>query len=192
MRLVRQDYQQDAVAMAKVLLGMTLCRRLEDGTVLRARIVETEAYFGEEDTACHAHKGRTSRTDVMYASGGFAYVYLCYGMHRMLNFVTNGQDIADAVLIRAILPTHGEELMLQRTGKPRCVPEITCGPGKVCKALGITMEQNGTPLNSDTLWVEDRNVIVPEEQIIRGPRVGVDYAGEDALLPWRFQWKREL
>ena len=115
MRLTAQDYRRDAVAMAKALLGMTLCRRLDDGSVLRARIVETEAYFGEEDTACHAHRGRTPRTDVMYAPGGYAYVYLCYGMHDMLNVVTGPADHPEAVLVRGV--------------------EGAVGPGRVTKAM---------------------------------------------------------
>lgn len=96
------DYAGNAVEMAKALLGAVLCRRLDDGTVLRARIVETEAYFGEEDTACHAHRGRTPRTDVMYAPGGVAYVYLCYGMHAMLNVVTGPVGHPEAVLVRGV------------------------------------------------------------------------------------------
>lgn len=182
----------DVVALAKDLLGKYVFTQI-NGQIAGGIITETEAYKAMIDKASHAFGGRrTKRNEKMYSCGGVAYVYLCYGMHHMLNFVTNGPDIADAVLIRAIHPTHGEELMLQRTGKPRCVPEITCGPGKVCKALGITMEQNGLPLNSEQLWVEDRGIKVPKEQIVSGPRVGVDYAGEDALLPWRFQWKTEI
>lgn len=191
MSTIPLDYflNDDVVFLAKGLLGKYVFTQI-GGQIAGGVITETEAYKAMIDRASHAFGGRrTKRNEMMYARGGVAYVYLCYGMHRMLNFVTNGKDIADAVLIRAILPTHGEELMLLRTGKPRCVPEVTCGPGKVCKALGITIEQNGTPLNSNTLWVEDRGVLVPEEQIIRSPRVGVDYAGEDALLPWRFRWK---
>ena len=191
MSTIPLDYflNDDVVFLAKDLLGKYVFTQI-GGQIAGGVITETEAYKAMIDRASHAFGGRrTKRNEMMYARGGVAYVYLCYGMHRMLNFVTNGKDIADAVLIRAILPTHGEELMLLRTGKPRCVPEVTCGPGKVCKALGITIEQNGTPLNSNTLWVEDRGVLVPEEQIIRSPRVGVDYAGEDALLPWRFRWK---
>ena len=188
------DYflNDDVVFLAKDLLGKYVFTQI-GGQISGGIITETEAYKAMIDRASHAFGGRrTKRNEMMYARGGVAYVYLCYGMHRMLNFVTNGKDIADAVLIRSILPTHGEELMLQRTGKPRCVPEITCGPGKVCKALGITMEQNGTPLNSNTLWVEDRGILVPDSEITCGPRVGVDYAGEDALLPWRFRWKEKI
>ena len=165
MRLGKQDYQRDAVGMAKVLLGMTLCRCLEDGTVLRARIVETEAYFGEEDTACHAHKGRTLRTDVMYASGGFAYVYLCYGMHDMLNVVTGPADHPEAVLIRGV--------------------EGAIGPGRVTKALQITRAFNRENLvDSDRLWIESEGV---SARFKATPRIGIGYATKrDQSRKWRF------
>lgn len=186
------DYfkDSDVVHLAKDLLGKYVFTQI-DGQIAGGMITETEAYRGTGDRASHAFGGRrTRRNEMMYAEGGVAYVYLCYGMHYMLNFVTNEKEIPDAILIRAIAPTHGEELMLKRTGKTRCIPEMTIGPGKACKALGITLLQNGTPLNSDTLWVEDRGILVPKEQIVAGPRVGVAYAKEDALLPWRFQMKQ--
>ena len=165
MRLGKQDYQRNAVGMAKALLGMTLCRRLDDGTVLRARIVETEAYFGEEDTACHAHKGRTLRTDVMYASGGFAYVYLCYGMHDMLNIVTGPADHPEAVLIRGV--------------------EGAIGPGRVTKALQITRAFNRENLvDSDRLWIESEGV---SARFKATPRIGIGYATKrDQSRKWRF------
>ena len=106
-RLTAEDYAVDAVTMAKALVGAWLCRRLEDGTVVRRRITETEAYCGEEDTACHAHKGRTARTDVMYSPGGCAYIYLCYGMHEMLNVVTGAEGRPEAVLIRGVEGAEG-------------------------------------------------------------------------------------
>lgn len=186
--IIDKDYflQGDVVCLAKDLIGKYVFT-LRDGQIAGGMITETEAYRGVTDRASHAFGGRrTKRNEMMYARGGVAYVYLCYGMHYMLNFVTNEQDTPDAVLIRGIIPTHGEELMLRRTGKKQCSEAISDGPGKVCKALGINMELNGTALDSDILWVEDRGVIVPSEKIIRGPRVGVDYAGEDAKLPWRF------
>lgn len=176
----------DVVFLAKDLLGKYVFTQI-DGQIAGGIITETEAYRGITDRASHAYGGRrTQRNEMMYAAGGVAYIFLCYGMHHMLNFVTNAKDVPDAVLIRGIQPTHGEELMLKRTGKNRCTPALTDGPGKVCKALGITMSENGTSLFSDRLWVEDRGMVVPDNQIITGPRVGVDYAGEDAKLPWRF------
>ena len=152
--------------MAKALLGMELCRRLDDGTVLRARIVETEAYFGEEDTACHAHHGRTPRTDIMYAPGGFAYVYLCYGMHHMLNVVTGPADHPEAVLIRGV--------------------EGAVGPGRVTKTLHITRELNRENLvESNRLWIETDGA--PPVRFKSSARVGIGYASKrDQARKWRF------
>lgn len=176
----------DCVALAKDLLGKYVFTQI-DGQIAGGIISETEAYCGVTDHASHAFGGRrTKRNEMMYARGGVAYVYLCYGMHSMLNFVSNKEGIPDAVLIRGIMPTHGEELMLRRTGKRQCSPAITDGPGKVCKALGINTKLNGTPLNSDILWLEDRGLTIPSDKIHCGPRIGVDYAGEDAKLPYRF------
>ncbi|MCQ2280375.1 MAG: DNA-3-methyladenine glycosylase [Bacteroidales bacterium] len=176
----------NVVFLAKDLLGKYVFTMI-DGQLAGGMISETEAYCGTNDRASHAFGGRrTKRNEMMYARGGVAYIYLCYGMHHMLNFVTNGQGTPDAVLIRGIIPTHGEELMLRRTGKTQGSLALTDGPGKVCKALGINMQLNGVSLNSDILWVEDRGVVIPSNQIAAGPRIGVDYAGEDAKLPWRF------
>ena len=134
-RLTAKDYAVDAVTMVKALVGAWLCRRLEDGTVLRRRITETEAYCGEEDTACHAHKGRTARTDVMYSPGGCAYIYLCYGMHEMLNVVTGPEGRPEAVLIRGV---EGAE-----------------GPGRLTKLLKIDRSLNCEDLvHPNRLWLE--------------------------------------
>ena len=166
MRLAEQDYGVDAVTMAKALLGKILCRRLDDGNVVRVRIVETEAYFGEEDTACHAHKGRTPRTDVMYAPGGCAYVYLCYGMHSMLNIVTGPAEHPEAVLIRGV--------------------EGASGPGRVTKALQITRELNRENLvKSRRLWIESDCAEAP--RFTATPRIGIGYASKrDQSRKWRF------
>ena len=166
MRLAGQDYGVDAVTMAKALLGKVLCRRLDDGKVVRVRIVETEAYFGEEDTACHAHKGRTPRTDVMYAPGGCAYVYLCYGMHSMLNIVTGPAEHPEAVLIRGV--------------------EGASGPGRVTKALQITRELNRENLvKSRRLWIESDCAEPP--RFTATPRIGIGYASKrDQSRKWRF------
>lgn len=166
MRLSEEDYRLDAVAMAKELLGKVLCRRLDDGTVVRARIVETEAYFGEEDTACHAHKGRTPRTDVMYEPGGCAYVYLCYGMHSMLNIVTGPPEHPEAVLIRGV--------------------EGASGPGRVTKALQITRALNRENLaESERLWLESDGSGRPRFKSTE--RVGIGYASRrDQARKWRF------
>ena len=165
-KLLAADYAGDAVEMAKALLGAVLCRRLDDGTVLRARIVETEAYFGEEDTACHAHRGRTPRTDVMYAPGGVAYVYLCYGMHAMLNVVTGPAGHPEAVLVRGV--------------------EGAVGPGRVTKAMQITCGLNREHLvSSERLWIESDGA--PPPRFKSSPRVGIGYASKrDQARKWRF------
>ena len=177
----------DVVFLARDLLGKYVFTQI-DGQIAGGYITETEAYKGFNDRGSHAFGGRrTKRNEMMYAEGGRAYVYLCYGMHCMLNFVSNRENIPDAVLIRGILPTHGEELMLKRTGKTKSGASLTDGPGKVCKALGITLSENGILLNSNTLWVEDRGKSFDDKEVMIGPRVGIDYAGEDAKLPWRFR-----
>ena len=156
--------------MAKALLGMTLCRRLDDGSVLRARIVETEAYFGEEETACHAHKGRTPRTDVMYAPGGYAYVYLCYGMHDMLNVVTGPAGHPEAVLVRGV--------------------EGASGPGRVTKAMQVTRALNREDLvRSERLWIEADGAV---PRFKASARVGIGYASKrDQARKWRFTVRGE-
>lgn len=164
-RLTEVDYRRDVVTVAKSLLGATLCRRLGDGTVLRARITETEAYRGEDDTACHAHKGRTQRTDVMYAPGGCAYIYLCYGMHEMLNVVTGPAERPEAVLIRGV---EGAE-----------------GPGRLTKALQISRSLNREDLvASDRLWIETDDA---RPMFASAPRIGIGYASKrDQSRKWRF------
>ena len=181
----------DVVFLARDLLGKYVFTQI-DGQIAGGYITETEAYKGFTDRGSHAFGGRrTKRNEMMYAEGGRAYVYLCYGMHHMLNFVSNEEGIPDAVLIRGIMPTHGEELMLKRTGKKQSGASLTDGPGKVCKALGITLAENGILLNSNTLWIEDRGKKFSDKEIVIGPRVGIDYAGEDAKLPWRFRGRVE-
>ncbi len=177
------------VQISKDLLGKYLVS-FADGLYTAGMITETEAYSGQNDKACHAHLNRrTERTEIMYHQGGLAYVYLCYGLHSLFNIVTNQSGNADAVLIRAIEPTEGIETMMQRRGQSKLSPKLTAGPGVMSKAMGINTSYYGTNLQGDTLWVEDRGILVPEEEIIACPRIGVDYAGEDALLPWRFYIK---
>ena len=183
-----KDYflTDDVVAVARDLIGKSLFTMV-DGQLAGGVICETEAYKGTSDRASHAFGGRrTKRNEMMYREGGVAYVYLCYGMHHLLNFVTNASDIPDAVLIRGIVPTHGTELMLRRTGKRKVTPDIGIGPGKVSKLLGLTVADNGLSLCGEKLWIEDRGLVVPDNAILVTPRIGVDYAGEDALLPYRF------
>ncbi len=176
----------DVLAIARDLLGKYLFT-MKDGQLAGGIISEVEAYKGKDDRASHAYGGRrTRRNEMMYHEGGVVYMYLCYGMHHMLNFVTNEEDVPDAVLIRGIIPTHGEELMLRRTGKSRMSRDIGSGPGKVSKLLDLTVADNGFPLTGDTIWIEDRGLLISDDQIEITPRIGVDYAGEDALLPYRF------
>ena len=164
-RLTAVDYRVDAVTAAKALIGTFLCRRLDDGTVLRRRITETEAYCGEEDTACHAHKGRTPRTDVMYSPGGCAYIYLCYGMHEMLNVVTGTEGRPEAVLIRGI--------------------EGASGPGKLTRLLQIDRTLNREDLvASSRLWIESDGTSF---KFTAAPRIGIAYASKrDQARKWRF------
>lgn len=176
----------DVVSIAKNLLGKALFTRF--GTQTGGLIIETEAYAGVGDRASHAYSGRrTKRTEIMYGPGGRAYVYFCYGMHYLLNAVTAPQNIPHAVLIRAILPLTGIKTMMVRRKKEKIDKTLCNGPGAVCQALGITIEQNGWPLNRSPLVICDAGVQVKEEQIRAAERVGVGYAGPDASLPYRFQ-----
>ena len=165
-RLRKPDYAVDAVTAAKMLLGKLLCRRLADGTVLKARIVETEAYCGEGDTACHAHCGKTERNAPMYEAGGIAYIYLCYGMHHLLNVVTGKKDYPEAVLIRGV--------------------ENHIGPGRVTKFLQIDRTFNREPLTASIrLWIGDDGT--PPPRFKATPRIGIAYATKrDQNRKWRF------
>lgn len=178
--------RDDVVLIAKELLGKVLFTRF-NGSLCGGIITETEAYAGIHDKASHAYKGRRSdRTEIMYNRGGTAYVYLCYGVHSLFNVVTNKRDIPDAVLIRGISPVTGIDTMLQRTGKKCAGTDFTTGPGKVSKALGIHYSHTGTDLCGKTIWLEDTGIAAAENEIFTGTRIGVDYAGDDALLPYRF------
>jgi DNA-3-methyladenine glycosylase len=180
-------YQRsDVVQIAKEMVGLYLFHETSDG-LAGGRIVETEAYCGREDKACHAHKGRTRRTEVMFQSGGRAYIYLCYGLFHLFNVVTNEEDQADAVLIRAIEPVEGFELMRLRTGKKPSDSRLASGPGLVGKAMGFHSRQSGVLLGENIQLV--RKMKVEPFEVECTARVGVDYAGEDALLPWRFVMK---
>lgn len=179
--------RDDVVRISRELLGMVLCTQIGDDPVTAGRIVETEAYCGRNDKACHANNGlRTKRTETMYAPGGVAYIYLCYGIHHLFNVVTNQADRADAVLIRAVEPLDGKCTIAARRGMKASAPAATAGPGRLTQALGITTGLDGTALTESTIWIEDRNMPVPDGQVHATPRIGVDYAGEHAARPWRF------
>lgn len=174
------------VAIARELLGKVLVTEF-GGRRTSGRIVEVEAYNGIVDRASHAWSGRrTKRTEVMFGSGGTAYVYLIYGIHHLFNVVTNRKEVPHAVLIRALDPLEGIPVMLKRTGKVGLDHTLTRGPGNVSKALGLRTTDTGTSLLGDVIWIGDDGWRVKRGQIVATPRIGVDYAGEDAALPYRF------
>jgi DNA-3-methyladenine glycosylase len=177
----------DVVFLSRDLIGKFLVTRFE-GKLTAGMIIETEAYRGFEDRASHAYGGRrTKRTEVLYKEGGVCYVYLCYGIHHLFNIVTNTSDVPHGVLIRSIYPTEGIPTMLKRRGKKKLDPTLTSGPGATTQALGISLHHSGTSISGNEIWVEERGIFIPDDQILVGPRIGIDYAGEDAKLPWRFR-----
>lgn len=188
MRLTADFYtQSDVVSIARSLLGKVLMTRIDHFTC-SGIITETEAYNGITDKASHAYGGRrTARTEIMYAKGGTAYVYLIYGIHSLFNVVTNEAGVPHAVLIRAIRPLDGIQAMERRRNMKCHHPKFTSGPGSLSAALGIHYSHTGLSLLGNTIWLEDQGYKTDDQQIITGPRIGVDYAGEDALLPYRFR-----
>jgi len=176
----------DVLAISRELIGAILVTRF-DGLTTAGRIVELEAYRGVRDRASHAWNGRrTSRNEVMYAEGGRAYVYLCYGIHHLFNVVTGPGDIPHAVLIRALEPVAGLEVMARRTGKPASDPGLTRGPGNLTRAMGLDRMHNGMSVSGSSLYIARDSFAFSSRQIVRSPRIGVDYAGPDARLPYRF------
>lgn len=175
--------QPDPLEVARALIGKLLVTEF-DGILTSGRIVETEAYYGETDRASHAYGGRrTSRTEPLYREGGTAYVYLCYGIHHLFNVVTNRSGHPHCVLIRAIEPVDGLGIMVQRLGKAKADFSIGRGPGNLTRALGIRTDHTGEMLGR-TISIFSYD---PEPgAILATPRIGVDYAGEDAALPYRF------
>jgi DNA-3-methyladenine glycosylase len=189
-KLPREFYTRaNVLTLARQLLGQMLVVPAQDGTHVSGTIVETEAYRGPEDRASHAYEGRrTSRTETMYQIGGTAYVYFVYGMYYQFNVVTNVNEIPHAVLVRALEPLEGIELMRQR--RPgQSDHNLTNGPGKLCIALGIDRELDRADLLGDRVWIEEGESRISPSAIASGPRIGVDYAEEWAEKPWRF-WIR--
>jgi DNA-3-methyladenine glycosylase len=181
----------DVVAVSQRLLGKYLVTHF-DGHRTVGKIVETEAYRALDDKACHAYGNRrTLRTEVMFATGGVAYVYLCYGIHHLFNIVTGKEGEANAVLVRGLEPVEGLEVMLERRKMATLKPRLTAGPGVLSKAMGIQTRHSGLALTDaqSPIWIEDRGHTTPPEAIIAGPRVGVGYAEECAHWPWRFRVK---
>ncbi|SMO36437.1 DNA-3-methyladenine glycosylase [Fodinibius sediminis] len=176
----------DVVQISRELIGKVLCTRVDGRPLTSGIITETEAYCGRNDRASHAYNGRrTDRTETMFRTGGIAYVYLCYGIHHLFNVVTNHEGQADAVLIRAIKPLEGESVMQQRRNGRPVAPALTAGPGRLSQALHISKDDDGTDLTGDAIWIEDRGIQMAVSDINAACRIGVDYAGEDARLPWR-------
>jgi DNA-3-methyladenine glycosylase len=193
MKLPESYYHNpDVVALSRDLIGKYLFTNI-DGNLTGGYIVETEAYAGVNDKAAHSYGGKvTPRTQTMYMQGGVAYVYLCYGIHEMFNVVVSDEGHPHAVLIRAVHPTEGLDVMMLRRNMEIFKPNITKGPGSVAKALGISRKINAVSLQSDVIWLEDRGLTFPNEEVAAGPRIGVDYAGNDALLPYRFYVKGNI
>jgi len=178
--------KDDVVKIARELLGKYLFTHF-NGILTGGIITETEAYAGITDKASHAYDDkRTKRTEIMYYKGGTAYVYLCYGIHSLFNIVTNAENIPHAVLIRGIFPTLGEEIILKRVNKKKLSKEVTNGPGKVSKALGIHFSHSGLSLSGDKIWLEDKGIKIAKNEIKITKRIGIDYAGDDVKLPYRF------
>ncbi len=187
-KLPRDFYlSDDVVSLGQSLLGKVIVT-VQKGVRTAGMIVETEAYQGVQDKASHAfNHRRTKRTETMYQQGGVAYVYLCYGIHHLLNVVTAPADCPHAVLIRAIEPLEGVAVMLARRQMVKLAPRLTAGPGALTQALAITTALDGSLLTSKHLWLEDRKIQVSKKEIIASPRVGIDYAEEHRDLPWRFR-----
>ena len=191
MNRLEQDFflQPNVVIAAQQLLGKVLVTNF-DGQKTAGKIVETEAYQGPEDKACHAYNNRrTARTSIMFEAGGLAYITLCYGIHYLFNVVTGAENCPHAVLIRAIEPLEGLPIMLARRNLTSIVPRLSNGPGSLSKALGITTSYHGKSLchpNSE-IWLEDAGVTIPPADIINSPRVGIPYAEEWKDIPWRFR-----
>lgn len=176
---------EDAVFMAKAFLGKVLVTKIS-GKVTSGIISETEAYAGIHDKASHAYgKRNTIRTAPMYLDGGIAYVYLIYGIYSLFNIVTAPAGIPHAVLVRAIQPLEGLDVMLERR-KLRFTKGLANGPGKLSVAMGIHYSDSGEDLLGDRIWIEDRGISPEANEIITSPRIGIDYAGEDADKPYRF------
>lgn len=195
-KLSQKFFEKPTLDVAQALLGKYLVVRQGKnvrpdkpfGRVLAGKIVETEAYIGEDDLACHASKGRTLRTEILYRKAGTAYVYLVYGMYHCFNIVTEHVDFPSAVLIRAVEPVEGIEVM-QKRRKQRVLHHLASGPGKLCMALGITKHHNGKTIFGDDLYIEDRGEGVGPQDIIKAKRVGVDYAKHCKDYHWRFYIK---
>lgn len=187
MKLPHSYYlNSDVLYLAKDLLGKVLYTHI-NGQITAGIITETEAYFGISDKASHAYGGkRTKRTEPMFNTGGISYVYLCYGIHHLFNVVTAGAGEPHAVLVRSVEPYFGLDVIESRRAMPSSKPAISAGPGSAAKALGINLSCNNLDLTGDTIWIEDHGIRFKTAAIAETPRVGVAYAADHALLPWRY------
>lgn len=191
MRIERKFYMRDAVTVGKDILGKIIVKKTADGRMMSGRITEVEAYMGTTDKASHSYGGRrTKRTEVMYKEGGYSYVFLIYGMYECFNVTVGREGDPQAVLIRGVEPLENKNFMWEKR-KVKKEKDISNGPGKLTKALGITREDNGADLvASENIWLEDDGYKVKD--IVETTRIGIDYAEEDALKPWRFYIKDSI
>lgn len=191
MRIERKFYMRDAVTVGKDILGKIIVKKTADGRIMSGRITEVEAYMGITDKASHSYGGRrTKRTEVMYKEGGYSYVFLIYGMYECFNVTVGREGDPQAVLIRGVEPLENKNLMWEKR-KVKKEKDISNGPGKLTKALGITREDNGADLTAgENIWLEDDGYKVKD--IVETTRIGIDYAEEDALKPWRFYIKDSI
>ena len=198
--LIQKEFylSENVVEIARNLIGKHLFTKI-NGEISGGIITETEAYEGITDKASHAYRGRkTKRTEIMFRKGGIAYIYLCYGIHSLFNIVTNKSNIPHAILIRGIYPTHGINLILNRMNKTSLSKNMINGPGKVTKALNINYSLSGIELknnyakNQPSIWLENNNIEIPTSEISVSKRIGIDYAEEDVLLPYRFFIEEKL
>ena len=184
--------RDDVTAVSRDLLGKVLCTEI-DGERTSVVITETEAYAGVDDKASHAYGDRrTRRTEPMYGPGGIAYVYLCYGIHHLFNVVTNVEGVPHAVLVRAGQAHSGLPTMLERRGKLAPDRSLLAGPGSLARALGITTALTGSSLLDGPIRIEDHGLATDNSCVSAGPRVGIDYAAEDAGRPYRFRLQKEV
>lgn len=178
--------QDDVVSVAKQLLGKILVSNCK-GHTTKGMISETEAYNGVFDKACHAYNGkRTKRNNIMFGEGGSAYIYLCYGIHSLFNVVVSAEGIPNAVLIRTLIPLEGIEVMKERRGVNVKKNNLCKGPGCLSKAMGLSYEMNTLSLVGDTVYIQDIGISIDQNDFNTDKRIGIDYAKEDALLPYRF------
>lgn len=182
LRLPRDFYARPTLTVARDLIGKTLVRQTSDG-LAGGVIVETEAYIAAIDPAAHGYRGKTPRNAVMWGPPGYAYVYFTYGMHCCLNVVTEADGVAAAVLLRALEPTVGLDLMRARRGERIADRDLARGPGRLCAALGLTLAENGADLESDALWIEETPAFPLDAPVVATPRIGITQAAD---WPWRF------